>query len=139
MNKRAKTVSFEVPSSTAEIAKVIHTLENFLNSVDCCTEPVGEVTLAASEAVTNAIIHGNKKDVQKKIFITFRKTASELSVIIEDQGDGFEPDKIPNPMTPKNRMKTTGRGIYLMKAVVDKVIFNRKKSGMQVKLIKYLN
>lgn len=138
MKKNVKTVSFEVPSSTAEIAKVVHNLESFLVSNNCYDEPIGEVTLAASEAVTNAIIHGNKKDIQKKIFITFQLNSSELRVTIEDQGAGFEPDKIPNPMSPDNRMKTTGRGIYLMKAVVDKVIFNRKKSGMQVKLIKYL-
>ncbi|MBN1352687.1 ATP-binding protein [candidate division KSB1 bacterium] len=131
-------VTFDIPSSTDQIAKVIHSLEDFLASQDCCSEAVCEVTLAVSEAVTNAIVHGNKKNARRHVFLTFSIIGSKLRILIEDQGTGFDEKQIPNPMALQNRMKPSGRGIYLMQALMDKVVFKRKGKGMQVEMIKQI-
>ena len=96
-------------------------------------ERYNDVMLILTEAVTNAIIHGNKQDPSKKVVITVKLDDQNLTIIVKDEGPGFDPEKVPNPLEQENLLKTGGRGIYLINQYADYVHYSDK--GNQVTII----
>ena len=87
----------------------------------------GNILIAVTEAVNNAINHGNKADEKKQVDVVFEKiNLNTITFTIRDQGIGFDPDAIPDPTAPENIEKPNGRGIFLMKQLSDTVKFNDK-------------
>ncbi len=87
------------------------------------------IGMAVREAVANAIKHGNKLDVSKKVYATFTLRGSELEITILDQGEGFDPTAVGDPLNPQNLMKTSGRGIFYMRTFMDAVQYSFSPSG----------
>ena len=87
------------------------------------------IGMAVREAVANAIKHGNKLDVRKKVFATFDLKNENLAISITDQGEGFDPGTVSNPLNPQNLMKTSGRGIFYMKTFMDQVDYRFAPGG----------
>lgn len=87
------------------------------------------IGMAVREAVANAIKHGNKLDVSKKVFATFELRGSELEITILDQGQGFDPTAVGDPLNPQNLMKTSGRGIFYMRTFMDAVNYSFAPGG----------
>lgn len=83
----------------------------------------GNILIAITEAVNNAIQHGNKANPEKKIEIAFKSKDNILSFIIKDQGEGFAFDSLPDPTNPENLEALSGRGVFLMRNLADKVEF----------------
>jgi anti-sigma regulatory factor (Ser/Thr protein kinase) len=96
-----------------------------------------DVNVAFSEAYANAFKHGNKKDPDKKIYISSKVNRFGITLLIEDEGEGFIQENVPNCTDLPNRKKPSGRGIALMIAYMDKVIYNEK--GNKVYLSKSFN
>ena len=92
------------------------------------------IKLALEEALNNAVKHGNKFDAEKTVGMTWRVDAAEVAVTITDQGEGFKPDRLPDPTADENIEKPTGRGVMLMRAFMDEVRFNER--GNQVTMVK---
>ncbi len=88
----------------------------------------GNILVAVTEAVNNAIYHGNKANPTKKIEIQFKSKKDHISFSIKDQGEGFEFDRLPDPTDPTNLEKPNGRGVFLMKKLAEKVEFEDKGS-----------
>ena len=82
------------------------------------------VGMAVREAVANAIKHGNKLDITKRVHATFELEGTDLEIIISDQGEGFDPEKVSDPLNPQNLMKTSGRGIFYMKTFMDQIQYS---------------
>ena len=100
--------------------------------------------VAVRESVINAIKHGNKQDGSK--FVTVEFTAqpavdpTELVIAIRDQGDGFDPEALPDPLAPENLLKSSGRGIFFMRSFMDDVTLSRvPEGGMEVRMVKKLS
>jgi len=87
------------------------------------------IGMAVREAVANAIKHGNKLDVKKKVNATFELAGYELEITIQDEGQGFDPEKVSDPLNPQNLMKTSGRGIFYMKTFMDHVSYTFNSDG----------
>jgi len=87
------------------------------------------IGMAVREAVANAIKHGNKLDVSKKVFAVFELAGMELEITISDEGLGFDPEKVSDPLNPQNLMKTSGRGIFYMKTFMDQVHYSFHPGG----------
>lgn len=87
------------------------------------------IGMAVREGVANAIKHGNRLDLQKKVSATFALENGELSIMIRDEGSGFDPAKVSDPLNPQNLMKTSGRGIFYMKTFMDRVEYTFNPSG----------
>ncbi|HEY4641671.1 MAG TPA: ATP-binding protein [Gemmatimonadaceae bacterium] len=87
------------------------------------------IGMAVREAVANAIKHGNKLDVHKKVHALFDLNGPELSIRISDQGEGFDPTKVSDPLNPQNLMKTSGRGIFYMRTFMDEVHYSFEPGG----------
>ena len=101
------------------------------------------VSVAVRESVVNAIKHGNKNDPNKKVTVEFSPvpaTASdELVIRIEDQGEGFVPEEVADPLAPENILKSSGRGIFFMRNFMDDVTLRRAdEGGMEVRMVKKL-
>jgi serine/threonine-protein kinase RsbW len=98
----------------------------------------GGISMAVREAMINAVLHGNAYDPNKYVNLTFEQSGPELTVIIVDQGKGFVPDEVPDPLAPENLLKQSGRGIFLMRAFMDEVRFRKLDPGTEITLIKRL-
>jgi serine/threonine-protein kinase RsbW len=98
-----------------------------------------KLMVSLTEAVNNAIIHGNKSDPRKKVFITAELLPGWVVLLIDDEGRGFKPEKVGNPLTEENLLRENGRGIFLMRTLMDKVEFEIDKEGTHVRLWLALN
>ena len=94
-----------------------------------------QVTLAVIEAGTNAIKHGNQEDLNKSAHFEFIVQPDKLTVIVQDEGKGFNREEVPDPLDPANLLKSSGRGIFLMETCMDSVTF--EQSGTIVKMVKH--
>ena len=96
------------------------------------------VTVAVRESVVNAIKHGNRYDVRKRVHVEFTSLedsgAPGVAILVRDEGCGFDPTTIADPLAPENLLKANGRGIFLMRTFMDEVTFN--ETGNEVTMIK---
>ncbi|CUT00507.1 serine/threonine-protein kinase RsbW [Candidatus Kryptobacter tengchongensis] len=90
--------------------------------------------LASSEAFINAIVHGNKLEPSKKVKVRFKSFKKSFEIEVQDEGEGFEPESIPDPTVNENLLRESGRGIYIIKAFSDVVKFHKTRNGMKVKI-----
>ena len=91
--------------------------------------------LAIEEAINNAVRHGNRGDATKRIHIKYRVTPRRCDVTIADEGNGFNPAAVPDPTSEQNLEQTSGRGLLLMRAFMNNVVFN--ESGNSITLTKF--
>ncbi|TAF77982.1 MAG: ATP-binding protein [Bacteroidetes bacterium] len=105
----------------------INLVENFINTAkdefNISDISYGNIMVAVTESVNNAIIHGNHQDTEKKVFLTFELQSDKLKATVEDQGTGFDFENLPDPTAPENINKIGGRGVFLIKNLSDEVRF----------------
>ena len=98
------------------------------------------VSVAIRESVTNAIKHGNRNDSTKHVFVEFETATTEvpeLTIRVRDQGEGFDPDTVADPLAPENLLKSSGRGIFLIRNFMDDVQLHRApEGGMEIRMVK---
>jgi serine/threonine-protein kinase RsbW len=99
------------------------------------------VSVAIRESVINAIKHGNQNDESKHVFVEFATTEAaavpELMIRVRDQGPGFEPETLQDPLAPENLLKSSGRGIFLIRSFMDDVQLQRApEGGMEIRMVK---
>ncbi|TNF27640.1 MAG: ATP-binding protein [Bacteroidetes bacterium] len=92
----------------------------------------GNILIAVTEAVNNAINHGNRQNPEKKVHVDFIDRGDRLSFSVKDEGDGFDHDALPDPTDPENLEKISGRGVFLMKHLADEVEFS--ENGTRVEM-----
>jgi len=99
-----------------------------------CTETTFAIKLALEEALANAVRHGNRRDPTKTVTIRYSITPERAVVIVRDEGEGFEPESVPDPTTPDRLPVPSGRGIMLIKAYMDEVEY--RDQGREVYFVK---
>lgn len=130
--------------STYDLLDVIELVSDRLSELAGLDEDSAHwVSVAVRESVINAIKHGNKEDAAKEVVVQFefapRQTPTQFSIEVLDQGAGFDPEEIADPLAPENVLKSSGRGIFFMKSFMDDVrIARRPEGGMSVRLVKNL-
>jgi serine/threonine-protein kinase RsbW len=97
------------------------------------------LAIVLTELVNNAILHGNKKDPQKKVTLKAYYYQKYIRVSVRDQGNGFNPNQLQDPTDPVNLWKESGRGIFLVKNLIDKVEFFPSNAGTEIVITQYLN
>ncbi len=113
-------------SITVQIAREAH----FDNS------NIDDFAIAITELFNNAIHHGNQHDETKTVTLTYRLLKDGLQVSVKDQGSGFNPDELKDPLAPENLLAESGRGIYLVKHLMDNIRFNIDDQGTEVVVFK---
>ena len=96
------------------------------------------IGMAVREAAINAVLHGNEYDPARHIDVSLENTGKDLVIVIADQGHGFNPDDLPDPLAEENILRGTGRGIFLIRSLMDEVHFRQLHPGTEMTLIKHL-
>ncbi len=98
-------------------------------------EKFNNLSLSFSEAASNSIVHGNKKDKNKKVGITIKVNDSQMTIIIKDEGKGFKVNEVPDPTKPENILKDSGRGIHIMRSFLNELKYNFTPDGTETILV----
>ena len=112
-------------------------ISDILREMKFDEEAQEHVNLAVIEAGTNAIKHGNQEDIEKTTTFEFLIDDDKITIVVKDQGPGFHREEVANPLEPENLLKSSGRGLFLMEACMDEVVYEEK--GTIVKMVKYKN
>ncbi len=136
----------------ANATRVSYTLESTLESVNTAEQAAlelaaktgfdpdecGRIGIAVREAMINAILHGNRYDPAKHVTICFESTPESLTIAVRDEGPGLDPASLPDPLAPENFLKSSGRGIFLIRAFMDEVGFPSVATGAEITMTKFL-
>lgn len=121
-------------SDFEEVEKVEGLLNDLQNEIGFNDEVYAKLMLTVSEAATNGIVHGNQQDPSKKVIITAESDGKILTVTTKDEGEGFEPEEVDDPLAEENLLKPSGRGVFLMKEYADEVEY---KNGGTILILKF--
>jgi serine/threonine-protein kinase RsbW len=115
-----------LPSQAALISPFVDQLMHFIAKCRNDEDSQVDIETALREALANAIVHGNQEDPHKRVYVACRCTTDgEISIKVQDEGQGFDSNAVPDPTTPENRLAKHGRGIYLMKTLMDEIRFEQ--------------
>ncbi len=124
MNQDYKIIeSLKLASDFQSIATIEKLIDKVCSSIGVNEESYGNVLIAVTEAVNNAIQHGNKENTALKIDVSVLDSTKNICFSVKDEGPGFDFNNLPDPTSPDNLLKENGRGIFLMKNLADKVEF----------------
>ena len=126
-------MKIKIPSITDNVSVVESFIDNLKDKISLSDNIYGNILISVTEAVNNAIVHGNKEDKAKKVELYLKQSKKSISFIIKDEGPGFDESKIPDPTSPKNLDNIKGRGVFLIKNLTDNVKFRKK--GSEVELV----
>ena len=112
-------------SEVGAISPFVDTLMHLIRKCKWVAGNEEDIEIALREALANAVIHGNHEDPGKQVYVGCRGGTDEVSIVIRDEGQGFDSGDVPDPTAPENIKSSHGRGIYLMKTLMDEVCFER--------------
>jgi serine/threonine-protein kinase RsbW len=137
----------------AEVQKIDALLDSTLESVDRAEDSVLQVAqeigfeeddlhkigMAVRECMVNAVVHGNRYNLRKKIHLVVTRAPSRVTVVIEDEGEGFDRSNLPDPLADENLLRHSGRGLLLIQAFMDEFEMRAMEpKGTRVRMVKYL-
>ncbi|HEX6505765.1 MAG TPA: ATP-binding protein [Terriglobales bacterium] len=134
-----KRVSFMLDSTLETVNNAEATASDMATEAGFGDEEIMKIAMAVREAAINAVLHGNAYDPAKKVSLQFERTGRDLVITIKDQGKGIDLKSIPDPLAPENLLKTSGRGIFLIRSFMDEVEINPSAAGTEIKLIKHVH
>ena len=131
------SIQIQIPSLSENIRIVESFIDNAKEKFSLNDDIYGNIMIAVTESVNNAIVHGNRKDSSKNVTLQLKVDDNILNFTITDEGEGVNFNQLPDPTSPENLDKPGGRGIFLMKHLCDEVSF--QDEGRAVILTFYLN
>jgi serine/threonine-protein kinase RsbW len=133
---RVKRVAYELicKSSPREIACVEKFLRHVNKTLRLDDGTMYRLLVSCTEAVNNAIVHGNKNDPDRLVILRCSATQNSVTVRVKDEGQGFDPDALPDPREEKNLLKESGRGVFLIRSLMDDVKFRKLKRGSVIEM-----
>jgi len=131
--------SYKLDSTLDTVDSAEQTASRIASESGFGDDEVMQIAMAVREAAVNAVLHGNAYDPEKKVDLEFERTPKALVITIRDQGKGMDMAKIPDPLAPENLLKTSGRGIFLIRSFMDSVEIHPSQSGTEIKLIKHVH
>ena len=119
-------IEARMPSEVKAISPLVDRLTRMIEESRCMSGDILPVELAVREAVKNAVVHGNRLDPSKLVQIRCRcEVGKGVSIVVKDEGEGFNPEAVPDPLAPENLGAEHGRGILLMKQFMDEIHYER--------------
>jgi len=132
-----QTTELTLPSRIESVEQAAVAVAGILSRAGVNEEVTFGVDMAIREAVTNAVLHGNKQDEAKSVRVTVKNSPGWLEISIHDEGAGFNPAEVPNPTETENILKSSGRGIFFMRNFMDDVQWLvRPEGGTTVRMTK---
>jgi len=135
---REGRTSFSLSSTMESVSEVEAAADKLAEEAGLDEDERFRFGMAVREAAVNAVLHGNEYDPDKKIDVSLENTGSDLVISISDEGNGLDPDHLPDPLAPENLLRGTGRGIFLIRSFMDEVHFRQLNPGTELTLVKHL-
>ena len=120
-------------SKPENIAIVERLIDEMCEQHSVIEEHYGDILIAMTEGVNNAIVHGNKLDINKSVSVEYEKRGKDLFFRISDEGAGFDYENLPDPTAPENLERPNGRGVFLMRNLADECLF--EDNGRVIELV----
>jgi len=133
-----QSLSYILDSTLETVDRAEENATRIATELGFAEDEVMQISMAVREGAVNAVLHGNAYAPDKKVTLAFEHTPEELVITIRDQGKGIDLGTIPNPLAPENLLKTSGRGIFLMRSFMDVVEIRPSQTGTEIKLIKHV-
>ena len=130
--------SFQLSSTMESVSVVEAAAEQLATDAGLNEDQRFHMVMAVHEATINAVLHGNGYDPARHIDVSLENTGAALIFTIADQGQGFDPDNLPDCLAPENLLRGTGRGIFLIRSLMDEVHFRQLHPGTELTLVKHL-
>ena len=124
--------SIEIESQLENLSAVESLIDKVCEDLNVNEDSYGNILIAVTEAVNNAIVHGNNSESSKKVRVDVVKENDAVVFVVADEGDGFDFTNLPDPTAPENIEKPDGRGIFLMKNLSDDVAFDLNGSKVNI-------
>ena len=131
-------LSFRLSSTMESVSEVEAAADKMAAEAGLDEDQRFHITMAVREAAVNAVLHGNEYDPSREIAVGLENTGKDLVFTIADQGRGFIPEEIPDPLAEENLLRGTGRGIFLIRSLMDEVHFRQLHPGTELTLVKHL-
>ena len=124
--------TIKIPSTLDYLADVDMFVENLLRRYGIDESVIADIAISVSELVNNAVCHGNKSSPDKKVTVRVGREDSSVKISVADEGTGFDPDGIESPIADENLLKKVGRGIFIVKSLMDSIEFKLSDKGSLV-------
>jgi serine/threonine-protein kinase RsbW len=134
----ATRVSYTLESTLASVNKAEQAAADVAARSGFDQDDCGRIAMAVREAAVNAVLHGNRYDLNKRVNVSFETTPDTLTVAVRDEGPGLDPATLPDPLAPENLLKQSGRGIFLIRAFMDEVRFRSLSPGTEITMTKFV-
>jgi len=134
MEEKKITVKKEVNSDRKILAELEGLFQQIQNSFPLSHEKFHNILVATTEAVINAIQHGNKFDLNKKVLLSVEAFDKKIIIVVQDEGKGFDPSSIEDPRTPENLLKERGRGIFIIRQLANSVSIRSGENGTVIEM-----
>jgi serine/threonine-protein kinase RsbW len=132
-----ETTELSLPSRIETVATAAAAVAQFIGRYGVSDDAAFGIDMAVREAVTNAVLHGNRQDENKTVDIVLKSSPDAVEISVHDQGPGFNPEAVPDPTANENILKTSGRGIFFMRTFMDEVDWLiRPEGGTTVRMLK---
>lgn len=135
-SRAASGAAFEIPSDINYIRKTSKKIARSLTPLGVDESTLFDIRLCVEEALRNAMVHGNRSKKSLTVKVSYHIDKNRFEAVVEDQGSGFDPGKVPDPTIEENMLKYGGRGVYLIRRLMDEVEYNDR--GNRVKMVKYI-
>lgn len=124
--------AYNFTSETRNLIQIEELVHRFLSEHQISSSLRDRIVITSLEAMSNSIKHGNGEGSAKSITFVLEKHVEKVVVIVEDEGDGFDYDHLPDPTTPENILNLSGRGVFLMRKLTDTVVFNERGNRVEL-------
>lgn len=131
-----RSVEKKYPSNQDAVVKAERLAERFTEHLDFDEDQRVDVAIAITEAVNNAVEHGNRLEADRTVTVRLEWRDSELVITVRDQGRGFDLDSVDDPLSPENLTKPDGRGLLIVRSLMDSVEVNPSSEGTEVVMVK---
>ena len=135
----ATRVAYTLDSTLDSVNMVEQTAEQLAIKAGFSEDDLHKITMSVREAAVNAVLHGNAYDPGKKITVAYETTQGTLAITISDEGKGLDPETVPDPLAEENLLKTSGRGIFLIRSFMDEVKIRDLHPGTEITLVKHVS
>jgi len=135
---RKGRLNFHLCSTMESVGEVEEAADKLAAEAGLSEDERFHVAMAVREAAVNAVLHGNEYDPSRQIAVGLENTGKDLIFTVADEGRGFVPEEVPDPLAPENLLRGTGRGIFLIRSLMDEVHFRQLHPGTELTLVKHL-
>jgi len=137
-NPGVKTVDEQLDSTLESVDQAEEAVLREAEVLGFDEDDLHRIGISVRECMVNAVVHGNRYNIRKKVHLKISRTPERLEILIGDEGDHFDLAKLPDPRSDENLLRQSGRGLLMMQAFMDEfLVRQRQPSGTEVKLVKY--